>query len=404
MKKTGLLGMLFGRRARARRERAADAVRRARLSLDAGDSAAALEICRGAMLESPDDRELLVVASESALRENDRSTSELLARAADGGGDPQRFFELGSHLLATEAADLAAAVLARALELAPFDAVVRSELALAQLRSGRPQQAIETLALHPCLADDPGALFELAWASLLCGDVDAAAAAREPLEAAGAPRTLVAKLDCALERATIPPSSDPPDARDYLFLEHGALLLDPAPSARGRFVELDVDALRASRLVTLAAEAIGELAGTPPRVTAADDGALALAHALADRLGASVEPLGEGRVPPGVLVARAANDLEPLAARLGDPTISGTITFALVLDWSRTAARVPDVIGATARKVTWRAFAEGGLTSEAIDSGELLAYVRARRAHLAPHGRRVAAAWVPDAPLPQPTA
>jgi hypothetical protein len=33
---------------------------------------------------------------------------------------------------------------------------------------------VETLALHPCLGDDSGALFLLEWASLLCRDLDSA--------------------------------------------------------------------------------------------------------------------------------------------------------------------------------------------------------------------------------------
>ncbi len=368
-----------------------------RLALDESRVADALEGARRALLEAPGDPELLRLAADALLRSGERDGVELFTRAADAPDDLARMVELGSHLLSREAPELACAFLSRALSFAPFDAMIRSELAIAQARSGRPHDAVETLALHPCLADDPGALFELAWSSLLTGDRGTAEGARRELERHGLGRALRDKLDCALRRAQVPHAAEPADARDYLFLEHGSVLLACDGPHRGRHGVLTVTEPMAAALLGRAAAVVTELVPRPRRIMAADEGAEPWAAALADAAGGERVPLGAGRLASGVVVARRAADLEPLAERLR-AAAGEVLSFALVLDWSRGLSATPDLVGVLARE------ARIGDAPAARPDGDaaLLDFVRTRRAHLPPAGRRVPTAYVPDAPLPWP--
>lgn len=377
-------------------------MRTARADLAAGAPARALAECRIAIAAGAAEPELLRVAAEACLEQGDARSAELFNRAADATDDPQRLFELGSHLLSEEAADAARGLLARALSRAPLDVVIRSELALAQARLGRPAEAVETLALHPCLADDPGALFEFAWCSLLAGDATAAEGSRREIERlaerssmvsmadAARVRVLVERLSAAIARARLGAAASPPDARDWLFVEHGALLL-----SRERLGDLVADDGWAGGLVGRAAVAFRALGLDAPRFVAADDASVPLADALAHATGGTRLDLGRGGAPASIVVARAAGDLERIASRLGPETH----TFAAVLDWSRTAPRVPDFTGALARRLSWTAT---GIEPSAVDDAALTDFVAPRRDHLAPRAPRLPAAYVPDAPLPWP--
>ncbi len=273
---------------------------------------------------------------------------------------------------------------------------MRSKLALAQAHAGRPHEAVETLALHPCLADDTGALFEFAWCSLLTGDVDAATGARDALRRHADAARLLARLDGALARAALPPGAEPPDARDYLFVEHAAVLLDCAPGGGGRHDTLDLDAAAAGRLVARAIAVLDALGASVPRVMAAEPDAAPLAQAFGEVIGAPVEPLGPGGVPAGLLVSLRARDLVPLAERI--PTASrATRTFGLTLEWSRPVGFVPDLVGALARTVSW----DGQLApSDAPDVADVRAFAEARQTCSAPSARARPTSRTPPCRVP----
>lgn len=394
----GVIDRLLGRGGRARRERARRAVGLGRAALVRDDTSLAFAIARDALLSVQDDADLLRLAGD-AVQVRDAAAGDLFARAADAPDDLQRVFELGSHLLSAERPQLACVFLERALTFAPFDAVIRSELAIAQARSGNPGEAVQTLALHPCLVDDPGALFEFGWASLLCGDLDAAQGARDGLAGRPSASDLSRKLEYALRRAAVAASSSPPDARDFLFLEHGSVLLSQAAEGGGRYGELTLDTERVGDVLAAGAAVVRALVPRPRRVLAVGDDATELADAVARAVDGERAPLGPGRVPAGVLVAWRAVDLERLGSRLDAPT-GEVITFAVSLDWSRGVGRVPDLVGVLARDAT---VARDGLRvavpTDAADP-DLLRFIDERRQLIVPAGRRVASAYVPDAPLP----
>ena len=190
---------------------------------------AAWSVLEAGLRSDPDPLELFHLAGHVLRLGGEHETAELFDRAADAPHDPQRLFELGSELLREEQPEAAAAMLERALAFAPFDAVVWSDLALAQARAGRPRAVMETLALHPCLAEDPGALFQFAWAALLAGDLEAAEGALAELHQAPALRTL---LEHAVARARIGAASDPPVVAPATSLPAGEERVDRSPCGR----------------------------------------------------------------------------------------------------------------------------------------------------------------------------
>ncbi|RLB46691.1 MAG: hypothetical protein DRJ42_27115 [Deltaproteobacteria bacterium] len=386
-----------GRRERARRIKAASADVAALLS--AGDLAGAEAALRPALLAEPDAPELLHRAADLMVRLGDTSLAELFARAADATGDVQRAFELGSNLLSREDATLAAAVLLRAAEMAPFHAVLRSETAIALARAGRPREVVETLALHPNLAGDPGALFEFAWASLLMGDAEAARGSRAQLASLGTAPRLLHKLEAALERPKLAPARRPADARDFYFLEHGGLLLDGRGEGGGRYGKVTLDQPTLEAILGRATTALRELWTGPRRIIAGGAEDLPLAKAIAGALDAELIEKVPGRVPSGLFVVRDAQELEAQVSRLGDDA-SEVFTFALFVQYGTSVARAPDIVGLLGREVV-----DPGLEPEtwpAIEDAALEAFIRDRREHLPPEGNRVHTAYLPDAPLPWP--
>src|SRR5688500_9384374 len=113
---------LWNRSARGAGEVALAPVRHA---LAGGDPDGALLLARRAASVHGVSDELLRAAAAACLALSDAISAELFARAADTPGDPARLVELGMHLIEQEAYDLAGAVLERALESAPLDAMVR---------------------------------------------------------------------------------------------------------------------------------------------------------------------------------------------------------------------------------------------------------------------------------------
>lgn len=386
----GWLERIFGNKRREAR-RALEA--QVRAILEADGPSVAWRALAGALAREREPVELFHLAAHVLRIGNEPQLAELFDRAADAPHDPQRLFELGSELLVAEEGEAAAAILERALAFAPFDAVVRSELALAQARSGRPDRVVATLALHPCLGDDPGALFQFGWASLLTGDLEAAEGALAELRAAP---PLRAMLESAIERARLGMASDPPDARDWLFVEHGALLLDAGGELGGRYDALDLDAERAGAMISELAWLLPELVPGPRRVVAIDEEHGALAESVARACGGSViAPSGKGRLPAAIVPLWRADGVSALSRE--DLDASEMVFVALTMDFARTLPRTPDIVGALARRVVVH-----GSIGAANGEGDraFREYVRVRGAWLPPHAVRVRTAYVPDAPLP----
>lgn len=408
----GLLRRLFGIAGpgRATRERlGAQARAVVEATLRAGDVAAALGLLRQALASAPADPHLLRLLADVLLRAGRARLAALARLAADAPHDPQRFYELGASLLAEDEAALAEAALGHVLALVPFDAVARSEQALARAWQGKHREAVETLSLHPCLADDAGALFQFSWSSLLSGDAAAAARSAERLRALrGASDDLVRRLDDALARAAVPPDADPPDARDLLYLEHGGLLLDPAPTPDARYRALALDTAHAGRIVSRAAVALGLLGLEPAAVYAADAASAPYADALAASLARPRAALpSAGRVPEGVLVGRDGAALAPLVPRL-DEARDRTVCVAIAQVWRARGPMAADLVGAFASDLTIdvdaaRLVAQARADRDAPERpvhARLQAFVERRRDFLPPAGRRLRAAWVADALSP----
>lgn len=390
----GWLSNIFGSRKRREARRELEGRLRDRLERD-GPEVVWPEIVEALRADAEDDA-LYRLAGHVLRLAGEARTGELFDRAADAPHDPQRLFELGSALLTAEEPEGAVAMLERAIAMSPFDAVVRSELALAHARSGEPDKVLATLALHPCLADDKGALFELAWASLLKGDLDTAERATRELHGA---RPLRHKLELAIDRAR----SSPPmrDARDFYFVEHGALLLDAEGPLGGRYAALAIDEDWLATAIGDAGAVLARLMPSPRRILAIDEEHVALAEALAAACDGEVGPAGRGRLPAAVVPLWSGElveeRLDAESRRAPELWI-----FALTVDHRRSLARAPDFVGAFARAVSRDpSLLRAGLARTRAPSSTLLDFVESRRAYLPPRGERVRTAYVPDAPLPR---
>ena len=386
----GLLERIFGKKRREAR-RALEASVRA--TLEARGPTEAWQKLSASLAADRDPVDLFHLAAHVLRLGGELALAELFDRAADAPHDPQRLFELGTELLSADEAALSAAMLERALAFAPFDAMVRSELALAHARTGRPDRVVETLALHPCLGDDPGALFSFAWASLLRGDLGSAEDALNELRAAP---PLEEKLRSAIDRARLGMASDPPDARDWLFVEHGALLLDAGGPLGGRYDALEAGPAWMSAILAQARWLLPELAPSARRVIAIDEAHRPLAEAVARACDAELIDPGKGRIPAAIVPLRSGEAMKVLSRE--DLDARDALLFALTVDFTRALPRVPDVIGAFARTVTRTAELDAH-PSEADPS--LSAFIEPRRAHLRPSVIPARTAYVPDEPLPR---
>lgn len=393
----GLWSYVFGgRRRREARRALVEEVERLLAGQEPGAAWRALE---AGLADDPEPREIFHLAGRVLRMGGETATAELFDRAADAPHDLERLLELGAELLGHGQPSAAAAVLERALRLAPFDAVVRSELAIAQARAGRPHQVVQTLALHPCLADDPGALFQFGWASLLTGDLDAAEGALATLRGAARLRQV---LEHALARARVGSAASPPDARDFLFVEHGALLVDAGGPLAGRYDVLSVDAGRARQLLAGCAAAVQRLVSTPRRVAIWDERQRGLAEALAEACGGrAVEARDAGRSDL-VVLDRADRLAEGVPEPLHAEHLREALVIALTMELAPALPRAPDIVGALARTVELQ---PGALASFLPGVGglapELESFVEARQEWLAPRRRTPRIAYVPDAPLPR---
>jgi hypothetical protein len=189
---------------------------------------------------------------------------------------------------------------------------------------------------------------------------------------------------------------DPPDARDWLFVEHGALLIDARGPLGGRYDALDAGAEWVGAILREARWLLPELAPGARRVIAIDEAHRPLAEAVARACEAELLGPGKGRIPAAIVPLLRGEDMKRLSHE--DLDAEDALLFALTVDFTRTLPRVPDVIGAFARTAT--------LTGELdIGPGEpaasLSAFVEPRRAHLRPRVIPARTAYVPDEPLPR---
>lgn len=305
-----------------------------------------------------------------------------LDRAADDPADTERLADLAGALARAGELEGAILVLEEALAQAPFDAVLRSEIAILLARAARPAESAAALALHPCLADDPGALFQFAWSSLLAGDVRAARDCLPELARHRAAASLTRTLERALARAGAVPA--PRDLRDWLFVEHGALLLD-AGSPRLCAEPMEIARDSAAEIAAVL-RALGE---RPARVIAAGEPSLESARLLASALGAELVATPRAGIPAGLVVANDARALEPLAAHTAGAAAIRTLAWILPIEGG---APVPDLAGAIARRIE-----PGAAPIE--PASDLVGYASARAELWRARERR---AFVPDAPLAWP--
>jgi hypothetical protein len=367
-------------------------------ALDRGDALGAFRRALAALEEEPRAERLLRVAGLAQNVRGDAAGAELFGRAASRPEDVGAWLELGMHLREQGEPRAAAAVLDVAVELDPFHAIVRSELALAYAHSGRPDDAMAALAVHPCLGSDPGVLFQFGWSSMLAGDLEAAEHALHLLEDGNAPVALSSRLRRSLERTVHPAASSPPDARDYYYLEYGGVVLARGEKG-GTFGPLEVGAEFVSRASRALRGVLAEVTSASPTACfALTPGDTDVTRLVASELGLSAESLPEaGRVPKGVVVSAGAHAFGTIVRRLDGAIAGGAVLFALTLERDKPCAVAPNVVGAIAERsrVRLEALDKTGLD---VDAAARFAAERKDALGLSWRAMQGAYAYTPDLP------
>ena len=375
----------------------------ARETLARGDAKTAISKAFLGLECDTTDSELFSISSQALHILGDKIGAERFLRAADAPHDVTALLELSSHLVAKNHPTVAVALLEQALAFAPFDEVVRGELGFAQLISGRAEEAMQTLALHSCLGSDPGVLFQFGWCAMLAGDLESAFGVQEELSEFPAARDLASKLGAALSRTIVAAACDPPDARDYFFLEYASFLLHRNSEGAGRYLAAEITAQLVAEITTAfyATWADG-LLFPPPRFFFVDDKSAAVANALAARFKLEAERMPtEALSVRGVLVALDSSSFASMDSQLvhASPLLQ---RFVLVHDFSEPTPITPNFVGIFAKRyrVSEAAIDESSaLRPTPRDAAE---FAKARRKLFSEHVAKAKSrdAYLPDAPLP----
>ncbi|GJM22566.1 MAG: hypothetical protein DHS20C15_24810 [Planctomycetota bacterium] len=278
---------------------------------------------------------------------------------------------LAFHMVNEGRADVAVQLLERSMdsiESGPQEALLRRELAFAQLQNREFQGCLRTLAPLDQGSDEAADLAdsELIYVRLLQAEAaiyaDRREFSRRLLEQAEAlvpndeQRQTLDALYALHGRARHFPELTAAGLREWHFIQHASMLLKTAGgyfedgSFAGRFEMLD---LRVDMVAFLLKRLIDVLAWSGLEhecVVPTSDVAAPLAHALGQELGLPVlDGLPDRQGRAALLVAANAAELGPLSAGLVRNRRELTV-FALNLDWTRDAPVCPEIVGVLAAR------------------------------------------------------
>lgn len=278
---------------------------------------------------------------------------------------------LAYHLVDEGRPDVAVRLLELGLgviEAGPQEALLRRELAFAQLQNREFKACLRTLAP---LAGETAAAAELAdpellYVRLLQAEAAVYAGRRELsatlLEEAEAlvpddeQRQTLDALHALLGRARHAPELATADLRTWHFIQHAGVLLKTAGgyfedgSLAGRFEMLELRADMVAFLLQRLTELLAWAELRHECVVSTSETAAPLAQALGQRLGLPVlDSLADRAGRSALLVAANAAEFGPLAAGLVRNRRELTL-FALNLDWTRDAPVCPEIAGVLAAR------------------------------------------------------
>lgn len=301
-------------------ERFADVLSKIEDALGAGDARSAFETLRpwvaypGKVAASDWGRAMDVLSRISREIAGDHLAE--LAALAGGLDDVQPLYDLGYELIEQELFDIAATVLARAVERRRDLPGLLSELVAALECDGLHVEACKWLRKAPPLLEKAYVLrYLLAWNTAMSGDLDGA---RAQLGSLAAPSTsseamMIERLRALLDRAGGIKGStalDGDDLRGWHYVLHGSILLRVSPHGfkegmRGRYAFTQDSELRCREAIERMRVALGAMGVTVPRVFSLPDRASTiLAIATARALDVPMEEWdSETTGDPGVIVA-----------------------------------------------------------------------------------------------------
>ncbi len=239
-----------------------------------------------------------------------------LCLAAESPDDIQPLYDLGYELIEQELFDVAASVLARAVERRPDLPGLLSELVAALERDGAHADACKWLRKAPALLDHEFVLrYLLAWNTAMTGDVKAARALLPSLAspATSAEAVMAERVRMLLDRADGLHARSPLDATDlrgWHYVLHGSVLLRLSPHGfregmRGRYAFTQDSELRCRESIERMRLTLDAMGVAVPRVFSLPDrDSTILAIATARALDVPMEEFdSDTTADPGLIVA-----------------------------------------------------------------------------------------------------
>ncbi len=239
-----------------------------------------------------------------------------LALAARGLDDVQPLYDLGYELIEQELYDLAANVLARAVERRRDLPGLLSELVAALERDGQHAEACKWLRKAPALTDREYVLrYLLAWNTAMAGDLDGVRAQMAGLSSTSNSNeaVMLERLRALLDRADGIKGASPldgDDLRGWHFVLHGSVLLRVSPHGfkegmRGRYAITQDSELRCREAIERMTLALSAMGVEVPRVFSLPDrDSTILAIAAARALDVPMEEWdSDTTADPGLIVA-----------------------------------------------------------------------------------------------------
>lgn len=271
--------------------------------------------------------------------------SDLAAQAGDLQ-DVQPLYDLGYELIEQELFDIAANVLARAVERRRDLPGLLSELVAALERDGQHAEACKWLRKAPALLEKEFVLrYLLAWNTAMSGDLEGARTALNGLSAPSNSGEAVMheRMRALLERAdsirgATPLNAD--DLRGWHFVLHGAILLRLSPHGfkegmRGRYAFTQDSELRCREAIERMRLALEGMGITVPRVFSLPDrDSTILAIATARALDVPMEEWdSETTDDPGVIVAYDLDGAGPDLLTQLQPHRAGQVLWEHASRW-----------------------------------------------------------------------
>jgi hypothetical protein len=318
--------------------------------LDEGDVGEAIRLLR-TQAEGAAPAEVAAVLGRAAGVMEFTNLAEAAEAVVCSPGDPQALYDLGYACVDRGVADIAVPVLRAALEVAPGQRAIVTELAAALEQGHRYAEAVAMLQANDRHLEDWPDRYLIAFNSIMAGDVATARAVVDRLSTPdGDWAPARQRLAGMLSRAdTVPGPLDHRALRAWHYVLNGGLLAHISPYGydepmHGRYAYVQDSLAGCRRTIDRLGLVLRSTGLSPVGVSPLPDRASTiLSLATASVLGLSVLPWQEGRPDTIVVAYNLGADGPP--PRLLTERTAGSILVEHATSWTDCGPVAPDVTG-----------------------------------------------------------